>query len=69
MTGPVALFWRAMLARAYPRVIGLRRMPGWLLLEVVLAVLPVCTLGLVYQTMQAPADYVGFVIQIGRAHV
>ena len=30
MRRSVALFLQAMLARAYPRVIGLRRMPGWI---------------------------------------
>jgi ABC-2 type transport system permease protein len=51
-----------MLARAYPRVIGLRRMPGWIVMEVVLAILPVCGLGLVYRTMQAPPEFLGFVV-------
>lgn len=51
-----------MLARAYPRVIGLRRMPGWMVLEIVLAILPICALALAYRTMQAPEEYTGFVI-------
>ncbi len=62
MNHSISLFLQAMLARAYPRVIGLRRMPGWILMEIVLAVLPICAMALVYQTMQAPPDYVGFVI-------
>jgi ABC-2 type transport system permease protein len=56
------LFLRVMLARAYPRVIGLRRQPSWILLETLLAVLSISGLALVYRTMQAPDDYVGFVI-------
>jgi ABC-2 type transport system permease protein len=56
------LFLRVMFARAYPRVIGLRRQPSWVLLEALLAVLSVASLALVYRTMQAPDDYVGFVI-------
>lgn len=57
-----SLFVRVMLARAYPRVIGLRRQPGWLLLEALLAVLSVSAFAFVYRTMQAPEEYVGFVI-------
>jgi ABC-2 type transport system permease protein len=51
-----------MLARAYPRVIGLRRQPGWLLLETVLPVLSVTAFAFVYRAMQAPSEYLGFVI-------
>ncbi len=58
----LTLFWRAMLARAYPRVVALRRMPGWIVLEVVLAVLPICALALAYRSMNAPQEYTGFVI-------
>src|SRR5262249_26145333 len=57
-----ALFLRVMLARAYPRVICLRRMPSWVLLETSLAVLSVCAFALVYRTLRAPEEYVGFVI-------
>jgi ABC-2 type transport system permease protein len=57
-----SLFLRVMLARAYPRVVGLGRMPSWLILETLMAVLSVCGFALVYRTLQAPDDYVGFVI-------
>lgn len=62
MKRSAALFLRVMLARAYPRVIGLQRMPSWLFLETLLAVLSVAAFALVYRTLQAPDDYVGFVI-------
>jgi ABC-2 type transport system permease protein len=58
----VSLFGRVMLARAYPRVIGIRRHPSWLLIETFLAVLSVSTFALVYRAMDAPEAYVGFVI-------
>jgi ABC-2 type transport system permease protein len=51
-----------MLARAYPRVIGLRRLPGWIILETLLPMLSVAAMVFVYRAMQAPEEYVGFVI-------
>jgi ABC-2 type transport system permease protein len=62
VTPSVRLFLRVMLARAYPRVIGLRRQPSSLVLETLLAVLPVAAFALVYRTLEAPPDFVGFVI-------
>lgn len=62
MNETLGLFWRAMLARAYPRVIALRRAPGWLLQETLLPVLSVSAFAFVYQAMQAPPEYTGFVI-------
>jgi ABC-2 type transport system permease protein len=58
----VHFFFRVMLARAYPRVIALRRAPGWLALETLLPMLSVSAFAFVYRTMQAPAEYVGFVV-------
>jgi ABC-2 type transport system permease protein len=58
----VSLFFRVMLARAYPRVIGLRRTPGWVILETLMPMLSVSAMVLVYRAMQAPEEYVGFVI-------
>jgi ABC-2 type transport system permease protein len=51
-----------MLARAYPRVAGLRRTPGWVLVETVLPVLSVSAFAFVYRAMHAPEEYLGFVI-------
>jgi ABC-2 type transport system permease protein len=58
----VAAFVRVMLARAYPRVIGVWRQPGWILLETVLPVLSVSAFAFVYRAMEAPEEYIGFVI-------
>ncbi len=55
------LFLRAMLARAYPRVIGLVREPSWILQETLLPILSVAALAFVYRAMGAPEDYIGFV--------
>jgi ABC-2 type transport system permease protein len=57
-----SLFLRVMLARAYPRVIGLRRQPGWLILETVLPVLSVSAFAFVYRAMHAPEEFLGFAI-------
>lgn len=56
-----ALFLRAMLARAYPRVLGLVREPTWMLQETLLPMLSVAAYALVYRTLNAP-DYIAFVI-------
>jgi ABC-2 type transport system permease protein len=51
-----------MLARAYPRVIGLRRLPGWVVLDTVLPGLSVSAFAFVYRAMGAPEEYLGFAI-------
>lgn len=58
----LVLFFRVMLARAYPRVIGLIRMPSWMISETLLPLLSVCAFVFVYRAMQAPEAYIGFVI-------
>jgi ABC-2 type transport system permease protein len=47
-----ALFLRAMLARAYPRVVGMKRQPSWIVHETILPVLSVA----------AGREFVGYVI-------
>ena len=44
--------------------IGLRRQPGWLLLETLLPVLSVSAFACVYRTMNAPEEYLGFAILV-----
>jgi ABC-2 type transport system permease protein len=58
----VSLFLRTMLARAYPRVLGLWREPSWMLQETVMPMLSVMAFVYVYRMMNAPAEYTGFVI-------
>jgi ABC-2 type transport system permease protein len=57
----VVFFLRVMLARAYPRLIALKRMPGWLVLETTLPAISVSALAFVYRATGAPEEYVGFV--------
>jgi ABC-2 type transport system permease protein len=58
----LVLFLRTMFARAYPRVIGMRRQPSWVIHEAILPILSVASFAYVYRAMQAPEAYVGFAI-------
>jgi ABC-2 type transport system permease protein len=62
MKESVLLFTRALLARAYPRVIGLWREPSWMLQETLLPFLSVAAFAYVYKAMNTPREYVAFVI-------
>jgi ABC-2 type transport system permease protein len=62
MSPGLGFFLQVMLARAYPRVVALRRQPGWLALETILPVLSVSAFAFVYRAMHAPEAYIGFVI-------
>jgi ABC-2 type transport system permease protein len=53
---------RAMLGRAYPRIISLGREPSWLFFEVALPFLAVTAFVLVYRALEAPNEYIGFVV-------
>jgi ABC-2 type transport system permease protein len=56
------LFVRTALARAYPRVIGGNREKAWVFFEVVLPLLALSAYVFVYRGLQAPEEFVGFVI-------
>lgn len=60
------LFIRTVFARAYPRVVGMQREPTWIFFETLLPFLGTVGYVYVYRAMQAPEDYIGFVI-IGGA--
>ncbi len=51
-----------MIARAYPRIVGMRRQPSWIIHEAILPILSVAAFAYVYRAMKAPEEYVGFVI-------
>jgi ABC-2 type transport system permease protein len=53
---------RALFGRAYPRLIGLRREPSWLVFEIVLPFLTTSAFVFVYRAIGAPPEYVGFVV-------
>jgi ABC-2 type transport system permease protein len=53
---------RAIIGRAYPRVIGLTREPSWVFFEIALPFLAVSAFVFVYRALGAPEEYVGFVV-------
>lgn len=59
---PLHLFYCAAAARTYPRVAWMFRNRTWLLQETVLPVLSVAAFAYVYRAMNAPPEYVGYVI-------
>jgi ABC-2 type transport system permease protein len=56
------LFLRTVVARAYPRVIGQSREKAWIFFETFLPFLATLGYVFVYRAMQAPEDYLGFVV-------
>jgi len=62
MQRPLRLFFRAVYARAYPRLIGLAREPSWLIQDTLLPLLSVAAYVLVYRALRAPPQFEGFVI-------
>ena len=53
---------RAVVGRAYPRVIGLTREPSWLFFEIFLPFLAVSEFVFVYRALEAPEEFIGFVV-------
>jgi ABC-2 type transport system permease protein len=60
------LFIKTVIARAYPRIIGQQREKSWMFFDVFLPLLSVAAYVYIYRAIQAPAEYVGFVV-IGGA--
>jgi len=60
------LFLRSIRARAYPRIIGQTREKLWIFFETFLPFMATVGYVFVYRAIQAPEDYVGFVV-IGGA--
>lgn len=56
------LFLKTIVARAYPRVIGMQREKSWMLFDVFLPMLTVAAYVFVYRAIGAPEEYVGFVV-------
>jgi len=59
------LFLRTVIARAYPRVIGQQREKSWVFFEIFLPMLSVSAYVFVYRAINAPEEYVGFVVMGG----
>ncbi len=56
------IFWRTVMGRAYPRVIGAQRERSWLFFETLLPLLQVSAFVFVYRAIQAPPEFTGFVV-------
>lgn len=59
------LFLKTIIARAYPRLIGQQREVSWMIFEVVMPMLAVIAYVFVYRAMNAPEEYIGFVVMGG----
>jgi ABC-2 type transport system permease protein len=53
---------RAVLGRAYPRIVGSTREKSWIFFEIALPFLTTSAFVFVYRALQAPPEYVGFVV-------
>ena len=56
------LFIQTILARAYPRVIGQQREKSWMFFEIFLPLLAISAYVFVYRAIDAPEEYIGFVV-------
>jgi ABC-2 type transport system permease protein len=57
---------RAIIGRAYPRVLGVMREPSWILFDIFLPLLGIAAYIFYYRAMNAPEMYAGFIV-IGGA--
>jgi ABC-2 type transport system permease protein len=53
---------RAVAGRAYPRIRGMFREPSWLFFEILLPFLSTSAFVMVYRALEAPEEYIGFVV-------
>jgi ABC-2 type transport system permease protein len=56
------LFLRSAVARGYPRVWGAHREPSWVIFEIIVPLINTAAFVYLYRALQAPEEYVGFVI-------
>jgi ABC-2 type transport system permease protein len=56
------IFWRTVIGRAYPRVVGAQRERSWVFFETLLPLLQVSAFVFVYRAIQAPPEFTGFVV-------
>src|SRR3990172_4668134 len=63
------IFFRTVIARAYPRVIGQMREKAWIIFETFLPFLATAGYVYVYRAIQAPEDYIGFAVMGGEMTV
>ncbi len=59
------LFFKTVIARAYPRVIGQQREKSWMFFDIFLPILGIAAYVFVYRAIGAPEEYIGFVVMGG----
>jgi len=62
MTHNLLLNLRAVIGRAYPRIVGQNREPTWVFYDILLPLLAVTAFVFVYRALNAPPEFTGFVI-------
>lgn len=58
----IELFLRTIVARAYPRVIGMQREKSWMFFDTFLPLLSTAAYVFFYRALRAPEDYIGLVV-------
>ncbi|MFO7320581.1 MAG: ABC transporter permease [Chloroflexota bacterium] len=58
----IKLFWRMLLARAYPRFVSPIREKSWLFFETFLPLMATSAYVFVYKAVDAPPEFIGFVV-------
>jgi ABC-2 type transport system permease protein len=61
----IKLFLQTIIGRAYPRLIGQQREKSWLFFDVFLPLLGASAYVFVYKAINAPEEYIGFVVMGG----
>lgn len=56
------IFWRTVIGRAYPRIVGLQRERSWLFFDTLLPLLQVSAFVYIYRAIDAPPEFTGFVV-------
>jgi len=56
------LFLRTIIGRSYPRIVGMQREKSWLIFDVFFPMISVIGYVMIYKAIQAPPDYIGFVV-------
>lgn len=59
------LFFKTVLARAYPRLVGQQREKSWMFFDIFLPILSIAAYVYVYRAISAPEEYIGFVVMGG----
>ncbi|HET7465172.1 MAG TPA: ABC transporter permease [Candidatus Dormibacteraeota bacterium] len=64
-SSPARIFFKTIVARAYPRVMAANRQKTWLFFDMAFPVVGALAMVLVYEGLHAPRQYLGFVVMGG----